>query len=293
LEIIKSTRSSNRKTPSILLALGAIAGILLAAFGLLESSRFSSNDGVAQVNQTVIKQDTYQRLLAALQSDKRSPLTEDDRRLVLDRLVDEELLVQRGVELGFLELNSTVRNTLIQAVTTAVISGSELSAPTESELQLFYQEHHSLFTQPPRLHLQQLVITNNDKMAHERADAIMQKLQSGVPFSEVKAAHGDAIIFDIPELPLPTGKLREYIGPTLLEVASNMTPGDFSEPTAVQDKLIIIRLVSRTDAITPPLSSIRRQVEAEYQRNIAATTFRDYVQWLRNRADISTPEESR
>jgi parvulin-like peptidyl-prolyl isomerase len=264
--------------------------MLLAAFGLLESNRFSANDSAATVNQTVIKQDTYQRLLTALQSDKRSPLTDEDRKLVLDRLVDEELLVQRGVELGFLELNSTVRNTLIQAVTTSVVTGNELTVPTESELQLFYQDNAALFTQPPRMHVQQISFTNKDNLAYTRAGRAIQNLQSGALFKEVKAEHSDAIIFDIPDLPLPAGKLREYIGPTLLAVASDMRPGDISKPTAVQDKLVIIRLVSRTDAKTPPLHGIRRQVETEYQRKIAESAYADYLRWLRNRADISTPE---
>jgi parvulin-like peptidyl-prolyl isomerase len=288
--IIKSTRSSNRNIPPILLAVGALSGILLAAFGLLESTGFPETDGVAQVNQTVIKQDTYDRLLSALESDKRSPLTEEDRQNVLDRLVDEELLVQRGVELGFLELNSTVRNTLVQAVTTSVVTGNELNLPTESELALFYQENSAFFTQPPRLQLQQISFARKGKSARVRADAAIQQLTSGVAFSQVKTALGDPVHFDIPDTLLPGAKLREYIGPTLLEVALELAPGDFSEPNQVQDNLVIMRLVDRVDAKTPTLSSIRRQVESEYQRRNQEQEFRDYIQWLRNRADISTRE---
>lgn len=285
-----STRSGNRNIPSILLAAGAISGIVLAAFGLMEPRQFFGNNGVAQVNQTVIKQETYQRLVTALQYDKRSPLTDEDRNILLERLVDEELLVQRGVELGFLQFNSTVRNTLVQAVTTFVIAGNELNVPTESELEVFYQENSALFTQPPRLHLQQISFSNKDNMAYDRANTVTQKLKSGVAFTQVKKEHGDAVSFDIPDTLLPLGKLREYIGPTLLEVASKLRQGDFSETIAVRDKLIIVRLVNRTDAITPTLSSIRRQVESEYQRQLAEKEYRDYLQWLRNRADISIRE---
>lgn len=285
-----STRSGNRNIPSILLAAGAISGIVLAAFGLMEPRQFFGNNGVAQVNQTVIKQETYQRLVTALQYDKRSPLTDEDRNILLERLVDEELLVQRGVELGFLQFNSTVRNTLVQAVTTFVIAGNELNVPTESELEVFYQENSALFTQPPRLHLQQISFSNKDNMAYDRANTVTQKLKSGVAFTQVKKEHGDAVSFDIPDTLLPLGKLREYIGPTLLKVASKLRQGDFSETIAVRDKLIIVRLVNRTDAITPTLSSIRRQVESEYQRQLAEKEYRDYLQWLRNRADISIRE---
>jgi parvulin-like peptidyl-prolyl isomerase len=288
--IIKSSRSSTRKIPSILLALGAVLGIFLAAFGLLEPSQFPRDDGAARVNQTVISQDSYQRLLNAMQSDKRSPLTKEDRKLILDRMIDEELLVQRGVELGLLELNSSVRNTLVRAVTTSVITGDELYVPTEQELQDFYQENIALFTQPARLHLQRIEISDKDDQAHTRIAAVMQKLRSGTAFNEVKKTHGDPAIFEVPGVPLPGAKLREYIGPTLLEEAMKLAPGEFTEPIAVQNKLVIIKLVKRIEAVTPALSSVQRQVKTEFKRKMEEETFKDYIQWLRDRADISLPE---
>ena len=290
--IFKSRRAVNRTIPLLLLALGAAAGLSLAAFGLLEPKPFLDSHAAAQVNRTVIKQDTYQRLLSALAADKRSELTDADRIKVLNRLVDEELLVQRGVELGFLQLNSSVRNSMIQAVTTSVITGNELHFPTEQELQLFFQQNSDLFTQPPRLQLQQIHFSGSDRMAHDRADKALKMLNEGAAFEEVNKTLGDPVDFEIPDLLLPVRKLREYVGPALLETALSMKPGDFSAPIPVQGDLTIIRLTDRIAATVPALSGIRRQVETEYQRKAAEKSFHDYLKWLRSRADISIREEN-
>ncbi len=92
-----------------LLALGAAVGIAAAAAGLLLGDAGDAgglpDDVVALVNGTPVRLADYERAVVALASDRREPLEDEDRRYVLDRLVDEELLVQRGLELGFARLD--------------------------------------------------------------------------------------------------------------------------------------------------------------------------------------------
>ena len=74
-----------------LLGLGAAAGLALAASSLLSAPGAGGpplpEGSVARVNGTLIRSEDLQRLLAALASDRRTPLTDEDRRRVLDRLI--------------------------------------------------------------------------------------------------------------------------------------------------------------------------------------------------------------
>ena len=88
------------------LAVGAATGLIVAAIGVM-GERPSVDDlppgAVARVGDALIRVEEYDRLVAGLESDRRSPVDGKLRRHVLDRMIDEELLVQRAVELGLVE----------------------------------------------------------------------------------------------------------------------------------------------------------------------------------------------
>jgi hypothetical protein len=137
---------------STLLALGAALGVVLAAAGLLASGRESSSgipsDAVARVNGTTIRMADYERTLSALAGDRREGLSADDRRRALDRLVDEELLVQRGLELDLARRDVRVRRDLTAAVVDAVVAGHEDAEPDAAALAAFYAAHRDFFARP-------------------------------------------------------------------------------------------------------------------------------------------------
>ena len=76
-----------------LLLLGACAGLLLgglAAAGKLGSDQLPDSI-VAQVNGVPLSADEYQRALSLFGSEKRGPVSDRDRALVLERMIEEEL----------------------------------------------------------------------------------------------------------------------------------------------------------------------------------------------------------
>jgi hypothetical protein len=102
-----------------LLALAAATGIALGgleANGWWQDSRSLPMDSAARVNHTEIRQLDYQRALGLMASGKRSPLTTEDRILVLERLIQEELLVQYGIAQDLLRTDRKVRSAVLQSV---------------------------------------------------------------------------------------------------------------------------------------------------------------------------------
>ena len=117
-------RATNHRGPQKWLAAGAAAGLLVAAIGVI-GERPSADDlppgAVARVGDALIRAEEYERLVAGLQSDRRSPVDAKLRRHVLDRMIDEELLVQRAVELGLVDVDRRVRANLTSAMIQSIV----------------------------------------------------------------------------------------------------------------------------------------------------------------------------
>ena len=126
-------------------ALGAILGIVVARTYVVNVKEILPPDALAVVNGKRISADEYESALALVANDKRGAVTEEDRLLVLDRLIEEELLVQGGIVLGLVETNPAVRKVITQAMLDSIMAESVSEQPSEEELRVFYQEHLATF----------------------------------------------------------------------------------------------------------------------------------------------------
>ena len=288
----RTTRST------LLLSSGTVIGIGLAAAGLLgaqsPSGRAWPHAAVARVNGEVIGTDDYQRALHALAQDRRGGLEDGDRRLVLDRLIDEELLIQHGLELGFVRQDAKLRKDLTAAVIDSVVAEHQDVQPTDAELQAFYDAHQEFFTGPGRLRVRQIwcrtpATDGSDVLA--RAQRAADRLRAGEPFATVRDALGDPELAPPPDVPLPAAKLADYLGPTALRTALRLEVGAVSDPVRSNTGYHVLQVVERQPDAAPPLESIRPQVAAEFRRRAADKALRAYLDDLRARAAVEVTSE--
>ena len=154
-------RDTASRRALVVLAIGAAAGVVLAASGLVHIKPNAASlpqGAVAKVNGEVVRSEDYERTVAGLASDRRDGITAEDRRHVVDRLIDEELLVQRGVELGLARRDRKVRADLTAGVIASIVADTEDLQPTAAELQAFYDENRTFFARPGRLRLRQIFV---------------------------------------------------------------------------------------------------------------------------------------
>ena len=278
-----------------LLASGAALGIALAAAGLLAPDRDRATalpeGAVALVNGAAIRGENFERLVAGLESDTREPANADDRRHVLDRMIDEELLVQRGVELGLTQYDRRVRANLVVAVIAAVTTEAEEREPTARELRDFYAENRDFFTRPGRQRVRQIFfrVANpaEQESASARASEARQRIGAGESFADVRGALGDDEVSPLPDVALPAIKLREYLGPTALRSISSLEVGQVSQPVRSGVGFHLFEVVEREPMRTPALDQIDAQVRAEWTRRRGERALRAYLDELRDRADVS------
>ena len=283
-----------RARGSVLLAIGAGAGVALAATGLVASSvtrgRGLPPGAVARVNGALVRGDDYARSLDALERDRRAGREPADRRLVLGRLIDEELLVQRGLELGLARQDARVRRDLTAAVIDAVVTEHEDGTPPDPELEAFYRRERDFFARPGRLRVRQLwcrADTAADAPSAEaRTRAAAASLRAGEDFAAVRARLGDPEIAPLPDALLSPAMLLDHLGPTALRAALELEAGAVSDPVRSATGYHVLQVIEREAEWVPPREEVADEVVAEYRRRRGERALRAYLDGLRARAEV-------
>ena len=282
----------NRST--LFLAAGVAAGVLLAGLGLLAPStglKPGADAGTAaSINDVAIRMLDYQSALAALAADRHGGLTPEDRRRVLDRLIEEELLVQRALELDLPRHDGRLRADLVRAVVASVLAEAESRVPETAEVESFYREHQDFFARPGSLRVRQVFLRvaagADPAAAMARGEGAARRLRAGEAIEALRQELGDREVAAVPDALLPAEKLVDYLGPTVLRQALALPAGAVSEPIRSGTGVHVVQVVERIPGRTPPLEEVRREVEVELRRRAGERALRDYLEELRERATI-------
>ena len=121
----------NERLQNSLLIFGLIIGVFLAANSIVQESNLIEDDWVANVGVVQISKEKYYSQLEGLARDKKNPITERDKNYVLERMIEEELLIIRAKELGLFKNNQIVRGSIIQQKIKLIISENYLASVEE------------------------------------------------------------------------------------------------------------------------------------------------------------------
>ena len=277
---------------AVLLVLGSIVGIAVAVSGIIRTtprdSRALADSAIASVNGAEIPRAEYERAVRAAAARFRPGIEAADkvrlRRRILDRLVDEQLLIQRALDIGLAQRDPRVRTDLSAAMIDLLVARGQVDtkAPEESVLRKFYQDHHALF-QPPEL------IRVERWRFHRRDEALAaaRSLRQSADPPPVSTVHGPD---PLPTGRLPRAKLLDYIGARALRTVLGLEVGGVSEPLKIDAGFQVLRLLERITPAAPAFDAIRDQVTGAYQRQRGDQRLRDFLKRARSQASIEVAE---
>lgn len=280
----------NERWQNILLLSGLIIGAVLAANSIVRESNLIEKDWVASVGDIYISKEKYYSQLEGLARDKRNSITIKDKYYVLERMIEEELLIIRAKELGLLENNQIVRGSIIQQMIKLIISENYLESIEEEKLKKFYQDNIGFFSSASRLRLQQIYFSDSIGNSKQRSEEAYKKLKKGSTFQEISLA-ADNSALTIPNSMMNLSKVREYIGPTLMNIAKRLEPGEFSTPMKVAGGYKIIFLFDKEFSKPEEFDSIKLKVLKEYQRRQDDESLREYLDDLKGWYEIKRIKE--
>ena len=289
--------------PRWLLGLGAAAGLVFATAGILETAPGAGSvpeGAAAVVNGTIIRESRYQRARPALAQDSRDPLTEEDRVHILNRLIEEELLVQRATELGLDRSDPVVRNTLVSAMIETIVAGVGQTEPSDEAIAAFYEENRGFFARTDRFWVRQLRFpvsrrgSNDDggddeETARAKAEEAARRLREGETLSVLARELGAGGVLPLPDGYLPATKLREYLGPTPALRATQLKTGEVSDPVRGGSAYHVLQMVEHVTSPPLPLEAVVSQVRAEMRRRAGDESLRSYLDQLRADAEVRLP----
>jgi len=276
-----------------LAGLAVCAGLALGLWGALAQDPFADWGGseglAASVNDAAITQDDLTLAIEAVASDKRNEMTQADRDRILGRLIDEELLIQRGVEIGLVDSDNTVRKAIVNAMIVSILTDAAEAEATEPQLRALYAESPALFSGAGRYQVSQIFLRSGTDL-EDRVAAVTGELAAGTAFSVVKDRFGDPATIALPSSALPANKLREYTGPSAIAAITSLDPGAHTGPVPVPGGVAVFKLLASEPGTPRPFDQVRGLVAAEYVRRRDDTALRTYLDWLWQRADIEPTE---
>jgi hypothetical protein len=234
---------------------GMLLGAALAVFYLvrLPQTIEPTTDAVAWVHGRPIARSSYEAALQAVAADrKEGTLRPEDRERVLQRLIDQELLIDRAIELGLHERDPQIRNQLATAMIDFLVrrAEDEASAATDAELRAFYEEQPFRFERSPQYRI------------------------------DVKGA----------SIPVPQGfllakEIEQRLGPSAAHEVAALEIGQ-SVHLGSGDESYTISLLEKREGGVVPFEEARAAVEAAYVRERSEAAVREFLETARKHTDI-------
>jgi parvulin-like peptidyl-prolyl isomerase len=275
----------------ILCAIGAIFGLAIAGVGLFSArgtaTRNVPPEDIALVNQRPVLRSDFVAQLETETGETFEQATRAEKLKVLDEMIREELLVQRGLELDFAETDQPTRNSLAMAMDQQALADVTTSQPTEQQLHAFFEKNPARYASDGILTVRHLVLATKGGTPEEReqkAREVVAALRAGTVVEEVIARFGlteprndgDEFYF----------AAKIHLGDALFAQALKLKDGEVTEPLGEADGVHIVKVIH--DKVPVPLTFERARLQvltdlknAQQERLMAST-----MKFLRERSKI-------
>jgi parvulin-like peptidyl-prolyl isomerase len=283
-----------------LLASGALIGLAIAGYGLFtaKGTRWSAvpPEAVALVNQRQILRSDFMTQAQAQFALPFAQTTREQRRSVLEDMINEELMVQRGLEIDLPSYDPDVRNALVAGVELEVTADVLSQQPTPDELRAYYERHSDKYSTEGVMQLRDLVVKTDAShpMPAARATALaaVAALRRGQPPGAVitrfdladsgrfmDAGHADTgDIFQF--------ALRAKLDDTLYQATLPLRDGEVSDPVAESDGVHLIVMIKHRFPVQQTFEEAGNQVWTDVKKEAQAKVRSANLTYLRSRADI-------
>lgn len=273
---------------SKLLLLASIIGTFLAIYSIMETNKnFSSlpDNIIATVNDKIIPSDKYQTVINLIQNDKRDELTKADREMALDRIIEEELLVQYAYKNGFLEADDLLRKSIVRSVVDSIVEQALSVVPAEQDLLKFYEVNRQTFAIDEKYRV--VILSSQNRSDIDEGKVIWQ---SNYDLTLLRQTFKRIDRLDIPTGFISKIRLGTLIGPLLRDKVLSLEVGETSETLKTIYGYSIVTLVDKKDRVIPEFKEISEIVLQEYKRQQREEILEELLKDLKRQSDIKINE---
>ena len=280
----------------VLFASGAVIGLLIAGYGLFTAkgtrSRGVPAEAVALVNQRQILRSDF---MTQTQSQFAVPFeqsTRAQRMETIEAMIDEELMMQRGLEIDLPSYDPEVRNALVAGVELVVTADVLAQQPTPDELRGYYEQYKDRYSSEGVMQLRDLLSTSP-------ADApkAVEALRRGHALDAVIKQYGlvdSGRLMDAGHV--DTGDIFQFavrakLDDALYAAASALRDGDISTPITLSDGVHLIVMIHHRWPVPQSFDVASNRVWSDFKKEAQAKVRAANLAYLHSRADIIVSPE--
>jgi parvulin-like peptidyl-prolyl isomerase len=298
-EFFDPSKSSNRRS-MIFLAGGALIGLAIAGYGLFTSKGTRSSgvpaEALALVNQRQILRSDFMNQTETQYSLPFAQTSRQQRKKILNDMIDEELMVQRGLEIDLPSYDPDVRNALVAGVELEVTAEVVAQQPTSDELRVYYEAHRSRYSSDGIMQLRDLVLrvdaSRPASVAHVLANKAAAEFRAGQSLDGTIKRYGlvdsgrfmssgQTDLGDIFEF-----AVRAKVDDALYDALAPLRDGEISEPVAEGDGIHLIAMIKRRFPVSQTFDQASNRVWADVKRDAESNVRAANLAYLHGRADI-------
>jgi len=268
-------------------ALGAVIGLMLAGYALFTAAGTATQavppEDVALVNNRPILQSDFVTQVQAETGVAFSAAPPADRRRVLQEMIDEELLVQRGLDVDLAGSDPDVRSAMVAGVNLQVDAAVLASRPDDGALRAYYAAHKDRYAIDGSMDLRDLVARPGAAAdVGALADAVRRRVPVDVAIAQAgfvesgRLGHGDNYDFGV----------KAKLGAPLYQAAAALGDLGVSAPVVDSGVVHVLVMLHRTPIRQLGFAAARDQVFQDFQRDARNRVESQNLAFLRSRADI-------
>ncbi len=284
----------------ILFAAGTAFGLGVAAYGLFSvpGTRIAGvpPEDVALVNGRHILRTDF---IAQVQLENSIPFeqaTPEQRRRVLEEMINEDLLVQRGIEIDLAASDPDVRSYMVAGVQIQVGADITAQRPADADLNTYFEANRDKYTGDGIMALRDFIVARSEGDTKEK---LIQKAKAAADaFRKGRAADDLAATFGLADSgKIERGDLFDFavkikLSPALFDAASKLSARQASEPIEEADGNIhLLMMEKRQTSQVRVLNDARDAVLQDYKRELQNRVEQGNLTYLKSRADIQFAPE--
>ena len=270
----------NKKIINIALIIVFFISLFLSLNAVIFETNFNLDSAVARVGEKEISMQRFEEIIKVLDDQSNSELTLEKKNMIRERLIDEELLIQRAIELDLIRNDSLIKGNIIQTMFQHIINSNEVIEPSEKQLRDYFRKEKDYFSSGKRFKLKNYSFRNLNEA--ETGSKYLKKNN----FDAFLKLTNKENIFDVPEVFLTPQKIRDYLGPKALQELEKLNKGDYSEVIQLNNIPSIIFCIDILYSKTPLFEEIYDQIKDKFIREREDILVKEYIENLRNFYEI-------
>jgi parvulin-like peptidyl-prolyl isomerase len=270
----------DKKYVNIALIVVFFGSLFISLNSVIFETNFQLDQAIARVGEKEISRQRFEEIIKVLDDQSNSELTLEKKNLIRERLIDEELLIQRAIELDLVRNDSLVKGNVIQTMFQHIINSSELVEPSEAELREYFSKEKNYFSSGRRYKLKNYTFRNLDD-----AEMAINLLNQSDFESFLKLVETESAI-DLPNVFLSTQKIRDYLGPKVLDELPSLEKGGFSNIFEINEVPSIVICIDILLDNNPKFEEIAEQIKNKFIRDREDSLVKEYIENLRNFYEI-------